>query len=475
MSRQRSPQPPDERDAAPSPELQHVLQELQSPDEWTRANAVRTLCPCRRKDWGEPVYRYVVAMRDDPSPVVRGAVHHDLTENRCWNETWEARLIQERRARKIKVTVAAKAVALADLCEQLRAETGVPLFVEGGVADEKVTILCREMPLRTVMRQLSRSLGYAWEWRKKAEAGRLELIREPQAPGPQKGEPSARRMRDHLMRARLSLSLFGYERGRWPEAAGWGSATKVTSADLLEALHRASGMPIIGDYYTRLVTVDTDALADRPLRELLDQVATAARMKWEFADGEWLQFRSVWGHFEQLQEVPNRLLSRWAASRRRHGYLPLEALIEIAGLSADQRASAEMAEGAREIWELAEWSLATTGLPEHLRFLAGFSPAERERATSGEGLPFLEMSCSQQQRFLSLASGGEARLSPEAGASLRVEYRPWHAAAGARQEARLSFCYQFGGSPAGAVRFIATEGSGGSGRPPWSGAGSEEN
>src|SRR5206468_155870 len=109
MSRQRSPQSPDERDEAPSPELQQVLQELESPDEWTRANAVRALCPCRRRDWGEPVYRYVVAMRDDPSPVVRGAVHHDLSENRKWNENWEAALLQERRARKIKVTLAAKA------------------------------------------------------------------------------------------------------------------------------------------------------------------------------------------------------------------------------------------------------------------------------------------------------------------------------------------------------------------------------
>jgi hypothetical protein len=260
------------------------------------------------------------------------------------------------------------------------------------------------------------------------------------------------------MRARLSLSLFGDERGRRSGAAGWESATKVTSADLLEALHRASGLPIIGDCYTRLVAVDADALADRPLRELLDQVATAARMRWQFADGEWLQFRSVWGHFEQLQEVPNRLLSRWAASRRRLGYLPLEALIEIAGLSADQRASAEMAEGARETWELSEWSLAAVGLPEHLRFLSGFSPAERERAMSGEGLPFIEMSCSQQQRFRSLALGGEPRLSPEAEAeaALQVDYRPLGGRSRVPGEAQLAFCYRLGGLHAGTVAFTAT-------------------
>src|SRR5687767_8161325 len=97
MSRNRGSQSPSDRGAAPSPELEQVLCDLQSPDDWTRASAVRALCPCRHKDWGVPVYRYVCALRDDPSPLVRSAVQHDLTENR-WTENWEARLIQERRS-----------------------------------------------------------------------------------------------------------------------------------------------------------------------------------------------------------------------------------------------------------------------------------------------------------------------------------------------------------------------------------------
>jgi hypothetical protein len=474
MSKKQSPQSPAEQTMAPLPELQHVLCDLQSPDDWTRANAVRALCPCRRKDWGVPVYRYVVAMQDDPSPIVRGAVHHDLSENRKWNENWEAALIQERRARRIKVTLAAKATALADLCEWLRAETGLPLFVNRSVADEKVTILCREIPLRAVMRQLSRSLGYSWEWRKKEDTGHLELMRDPQASSPRKADTPARRVRDHLLRSRLSLSLSpGDCEGPEEAADGALQQVKVTSADLLEALHRASGLPIIADYYTRLVAVDAAALTGRPLRELLDSVAEAARMRWQFADGgaeapsarpagtrSWVQFRSVWGHFEQLQEVPNRMLSRWAECRRQKGHLPLEALMEIAGLSHAQRTSAEMAEGAREIWGLAEWSLATVGLSEHLRFLAGFSPTQRERATSGRGLRFAEMSSAQQRRFLSLALGNGPQPPQEARseARLRVEYRPeaWRDVAPA--QARLEFGYRFGESAAEAdVTFVATE------------------
>lgn len=458
MSRNRSPQSAADRDAVPSPELEQVLCDLQSPDDWTRANAVRALCPCRRKDWGVPVYRYVVAMRDDPSPIVRGAVHHDLSENRNWNENWEARLIQERRARRIRVTLAVKATALAELCEGLREETSLPLWAEGSVADEKVTIFCRQMPLRHVMRQLSQSLDYAWVWGKKEDGGHLELTRDPQASNPRKAGIPARRIRDHLLRSHVSLRLS--DCGDHPAAGSTEQRIKVTSADLLEALHRASGLPIIADYYTRLVAVDPAAFTERPLRELLDQAAKSMRLRWKFAEGEWLQFHSIWGHFEQLQEVPNRLLSRWAQEHNQAGHLTLETLIEIAGLSHAQRASEEMAEGACEIWGLAEWSLAAVALPDHLRFLAGFCPAQRERATGGKGLPFLEMSRAQQERFLALALGDEPRPSPEtlARALLRVEYRPAAPPGGVPAEARLGFCYQLEPGDAGArVTFSATE------------------
>src|SRR5205823_6039772 len=49
-----------------------------------------------------------------------------------------------------------------DLCEHLRAETGVNVLAAPSVADEKVTIFCKKMPLRDVMRQLSRPFGYNW-------------------------------------------------------------------------------------------------------------------------------------------------------------------------------------------------------------------------------------------------------------------------------------------------------------------------
>src|SRR5262249_32776824 len=61
-----------------------------------------------------------------------------------------------------KVTCAFKAAALSDLCEKLRSDTGIHLTAGPSVADEKVTLFCQKLPLREVMRQLSRPFGYTW-------------------------------------------------------------------------------------------------------------------------------------------------------------------------------------------------------------------------------------------------------------------------------------------------------------------------
>src|SRR5204863_3814109 len=49
-----------------------------------------------------------------------------------------------------------------DLCEKLKADTGIDLRAGNSVADEKVTVFCEKTPLRDVMRQLSRPFGYTW-------------------------------------------------------------------------------------------------------------------------------------------------------------------------------------------------------------------------------------------------------------------------------------------------------------------------
>jgi hypothetical protein len=205
----------------------------------------------------------------------------------------------------------------------------------------------------------------------------------------------------------------------------------VTSADVLEALHRASGMPIVADYYTRLYDPEAVSLHNQPLFEALNRLSDTMHLRWHTEAGGWLQFRSTSFYYDRLKEVPNRLLSRWVASRRKHGYLTLADLIEIAQLSDTQLDAADMAEGAREYWGLAEWDLARSRLRPafirpHLRALAAFTPEQRQEMLTPAGLPFARMSLSQQQQFLAFALEFDGTplqsLDELAGATLRVKY-----------------------------------------------------
>ena len=100
MARDRRPRPFAEPEAEPSPELERILCDLRSPDDQTRADAVRALCPCRGVAWEMPVFPEVIALRDDPSPLVSGAVRHDLQENPDWGERQEARRLEGRQRRR---------------------------------------------------------------------------------------------------------------------------------------------------------------------------------------------------------------------------------------------------------------------------------------------------------------------------------------------------------------------------------------
>lgn len=217
-----------------------------------------------------------------------------------------------------------------------------------------------------------------------------------------------------------------------PEASG-----KITTADVLEALYRATRMPIIADFYTHLYPREAVSAQDQSLFDTLNQLADTMRLRWR-KDGRWLQFRSVTFYHDRLKEVPNRCLSRWAAARRKHGLLTPDDLIEIAQLPDAQLDAMEMAAGARERWGLKEWDLARARhLRPHLRFFAGLTPEQRWTALRPEGLAFTRMSLPQQQQFLALVLGGRAgtvqlELEDLAHAALEVRYqvlggRQWEA------------------------------------------------
>jgi hypothetical protein len=532
----------------------------------------------------------------------------------------EAAVVDARLAHE--VTCAAKGTALADFCQQLRADTGVELSAGPSVGDEKVTVFCEKLPLRELMRQLSRTFGYTWlrsrregkeyqyeliqdlksqlveeelrnrdrnaallaldrdmsryqpyltlspdealersksagegdkklletlasagwgpvqmyfrlspqdqaalragqELRFLAEPGpnerqlpadigrgvlqsqrQVRIAREPDASGPKfrfvdgnhpdpaplppsavpdaKAGVTLKLEQTELGRfgfsgsseVHLAQSITGNDNGPYaigsspsvsdPEnatlnarlatdpalkgkvtvtPAGSGQraggrdeprpesapgAKHVTSADVLEAIHRAGGLPIVADFYTRLYPADTVMAKDRPLFDALNRLADSMRLRWS-KDDHWLQFRSASFYNDRLKEVPNRLLSRWSAARREHGLLILDDLVEIAGLSDAQLDAVSMADGAKELWGLEEWDLACNrALRPHLRWIAGLTPVEREAIQKPPGLRFTALTLAQQQRFITLAAGDSpdtiGSLAELATATIQVDY-----------------------------------------------------
>jgi hypothetical protein len=199
---------------------------------------------------------------------------------------------------------------------------------------------------------------------------------------------------------------------------------KVTIADALESLHHATGLPIVADFYTRLFKPEAVSVRNQSLFDALNTLTQAMRLRWN-NEGGWLQFCSTTYYHDRLTEVPNRLLSRWAAARRQQQMLTLDQVVEIGQLTDDQLDGAEMREGAVQCWGLKEWRLLGDGyLRTQVRYLAEFTPAQRQETMSAAGLPFTRMSLAQQQKFITFALSGQPLQSLDelAGATLRVDY-----------------------------------------------------
>jgi hypothetical protein len=604
-----------------------------SPDEWDALEAHVRETVGRRDDFVQIPFPRLAAASGSAQQIAAAIESYQR----------EAAIVDARLARE--VAVHQKAIALSDLCERLRSDTGITLIAGQSVADEKVTLFCAKMPLREVMRQLSRPFGYTWlrsgksgDYRyeltqdlrsqlmeeelrnrdrnaalialereieryrpylalspdealaraktaKPAEKPLLEKLagpgwgpihiyyqlsrselealragqtfkyasqplygEQPLPPSVARGVLQSQRQRRLKVRqlhpggpssigdrdeifdptdvndpegrpltdvpeasATVSLSLKQSELGRFTlegvsgfyavrrpglrpaDTHAWGDVNplavgtspavlkpangaanttlaedptlrarvtlrpqvtcgltklagtgdesppepKLTPADVLEALHQATGLPVVSDYYTRLYKPEVVSISNQPLYDALNRLTDTMRLRWDKErDGGWLQFRSTSFYNDRIKEVPNRLLARWFASRRQHGVLTLDDLCEIAQLPDAQLDGAEMTVGARECYGLAEWGLpCDLSLRPHMRYLAGFTPAERQEAMSAAGLPFTRMPLAQQQGFVARALIPEAgplqSLDELAGAILRVDYSlpgsyEWH-------------------------------------------------
>jgi hypothetical protein len=199
----------------------------------------------------------------------------------------------------------------------------------------------------------------------------------------------------------------------------------VSVADVLAAIHHASGIDVLSDHYTRLYPAGAVSVEKMRLFDGLNRTADTMRYRWRKEDGM-LLFRSAGYFHDRLKEVPNRLLERWAGSMREHGSLTLDDLVEIAGLRDVQLDSKLIAEGAVRCYGIKGWGLARNAeLRPHLRFLAALTPEQRRLALGAAGLPFRQMNAAQQQQYLSTGwkdSGGGLEPESLAEARFRVDF-----------------------------------------------------
>jgi hypothetical protein len=208
---------------------------------------------------------------------------------------------------------------------------------------------------------------------------------------------------------------------------GLSPGKKVTSGDVMEALHQATKMDIIADYYTRLYEPSQLTMRDKKLFEALNHLGDTLRARWNREEG-WLQFRTASFYNERLQEIPDRLLERWAASRRKNGHLTPTDLVEIAQLTDRQLISQHTAAAARAIYDLQEWALASEALRNHLRFLGQLSRPALQATLSDKGVAYMQLPQGLRNQFIALVFDKEADnirvdLDDLADATLRVIYR----------------------------------------------------
>jgi hypothetical protein len=225
----------------------------------------------------------------------------------------------------------------------------------------------------------------------------------------------------------------------------------VATADVWEALYRATGRPVIADAYSRAYPAGPVTLEKASLFDALCRAGDELGARWQ-KDGDFLLVRSTSFFWDKLKEVPARQLRRWQADRRRRGFLPLDDLLEMATCTDGQLDSATVGYVIGHCWGLEEWGIVGTGgafrlgLPggayvrRYARFLEGLGPVLRERAQGTNGVALAELLRPQQEALTGLVMGDHSDPQALAGLRFRFDYAPvgtyvWHPVVATSREA----------------------------------------
>ena len=202
----------------------------------------------------------------------------------------------------------------------------------------------------------------------------------------------------------------------------------LTSADVWEALHQQTGLPVIADCYTHLYPVQALTLREMPAFDALCRLCDTMKVRWK-KDGAFVQGRSGSYFWDKLKEVPDSSLERWKQDSFQNNGLPLRDLLEMASCSDNQLEAQEVAEGIVKCRGVSEWGLVTDvgfmSIRSFARDLAALSSEELQRATSPQGLLLSSLEPAVRQEFGTQVMQ-HTGFAPEhlAGLRIRVAFTP---------------------------------------------------
>lgn len=238
----------------------------------------------------------------------------------------------------------------------------------------------------------------------------------PSTKSPQNATENAKLAKDPALKSHISLE---------PHAPTGKQGGQLTTADVLEALYKATGKDIISDYYTRFYQPGEVTLKDVSLFDALNRLSDTMRDRWG-KENDWFQFRSAGFFNDRPKEVPNRLFERWAESQRTHGAFTVEDFIGIAQLTDMQLNADTTAQGAQLLFGLKQWRQVKS-MRSDWQFFGKLPSALRQAALTKKGLLYDQLPLRLRPTFLNQLFGPAVdKLQLEgndlATASLTVEY-----------------------------------------------------
>ncbi len=246
----------------------------------------------------------------------------------------------------------------------------------------------------------------------------------------------------------------------WPDPA-WEAKSggrDLRLSDVAAALHRATGLEIVADSFTR-ARLNWELLAPpatrKTIAQVLDLLAGDLDYEWR-KEGSLILLRSRSAAEDRREEVPERILAPWRQGVGHRGGVTLDDLAALAAAVTDAQAR-----GLHLYWDWyfeASPAVSRTtdaggffGGRQHLRFWASLTPRQKEAVRAGLFLPVARMSLAQRQAF-SAALQSPGGSSSERGGLRRPSIAPEIATGGFHCQmegagSSYTFSYHLAGEP----------------------------